>query len=58
MARNKEAGCEENVAAAVRQFTPADLDNEARAGLLLTSGEEGRASRVLEDFPDALTGPC
>ena len=58
MTRNKEAGYEENVAVAVRQFTLADLDNEARAGLLLTSGKEGRASRVLEDFPDALTGPC
>jgi len=41
-------------------ITPDDLDHEAPAAgpLLTTSRKESGTSRVLEDFPDALTGSC
>jgi len=36
-----------------------ELDNEASVvGLLLGSGQEGRTSSMLEDFPDALASSC
>jgi hypothetical protein len=55
--RSGETGYEENLAITI---TLNDLDHEAPTGLLPPSvtGKKSRASRVLEDFPDALTGPC
>lgn len=58
--KKKEAVYETNLRTAVRQCTLGGLDNEARAVLLprLVPVQESGASRVLEDFPDPLTGPC
>jgi hypothetical protein len=56
---NRETGYEENLAITMRQCTLDDSDDETTVALLLVvSSQEGRASGVLEDFPNTFASPC